>query len=43
LAANLSDSAAARQPHETTGRLIWGGESGDLLPPWSVFWRVDAR
>jgi maltooligosyltrehalose trehalohydrolase len=43
LMANLSDGAIAHQRHETTGHQIWGGESGDLLPPWSVFWRLDAR
>jgi maltooligosyltrehalose trehalohydrolase len=43
LMASLSDSAMAHQPRETTGRQIWGGESGDLLPPWSVFWRLDAH
>jgi malto-oligosyltrehalose trehalohydrolase len=43
LTANLSGSAIAHQRHETTGRQIWGGESGDLLSPWSVFWRLDAR
>jgi maltooligosyltrehalose trehalohydrolase len=43
LMANLSDSAMAHQPRETAGRQIWGSESGDRLPPWSVFWRLDAR
>jgi maltooligosyltrehalose trehalohydrolase len=43
LAANLSNSAIAHQRHETTGRPIWGGERGDLLPPWSVFWRLETH
>ena len=43
LTANLSGSGIARQRRETAGRQIWGGESGDLLPPWSVFWRLEAR
>jgi maltooligosyltrehalose trehalohydrolase len=43
LMANLSDSAMAHQPRETAGLQIWGSESGDRLPPWSVFWRLDAR
>jgi maltooligosyltrehalose trehalohydrolase len=43
LAANLSDSAITHQQRETAGRPIWGGERGDRLPPWSVFWRLDAR
>jgi maltooligosyltrehalose trehalohydrolase len=43
LMANLSDSAMAHQPRETASRQIWGSESGNRLPPWSVFWRLDAR
>jgi maltooligosyltrehalose trehalohydrolase len=43
LSANLSNTALARGPDETTGAAIWGGEAGDLVPPWSVFWRLEAR
>ena len=43
LTANLSNRAIAHQPGETTGTPIWGGEFSDPLPPWSVFWRLDAR
>ena len=43
LTANLSNRAIAYQPGETTGTSIWGGEFSDPLPPWSVFWRLDAR
>ena len=40
LEANLSTSEIAHKPTETTGAQIWGGETGDLIPPWSVFWRI---
>src|ERR1700730_17394636 len=43
LLANLSNRAIAHQPGETTGTPIWGSEFSDPLPPWSVFWRLDAR
>jgi malto-oligosyltrehalose trehalohydrolase len=43
LMANLSSREIASQRHETTGSPIWGGESRDLLPPWSVFWQLEAR
>jgi maltooligosyltrehalose trehalohydrolase len=43
LLANLSNRAIAHQPGETTGTPIWGGEVSDPIPPWSVFWRLDAR
>ena len=42
LLANLS-GAAAEYPTEVTGTSIWGGEAGKTIPPWSVFWRLDAR
>jgi maltooligosyltrehalose trehalohydrolase len=42
LLANLSVDAAER-PTEATGTPIWGGEAGETIPPWSVFWRLDAR
>jgi maltooligosyltrehalose trehalohydrolase len=37
LIANLSDQDIAH-PNNTAGTPIWGGEPGDRLPPWSVFW-----
>jgi len=40
LAANLSANEVARTSTHTTGTPIWGGETGDRLPPWSVFWRI---
>jgi maltooligosyltrehalose trehalohydrolase len=43
LLANLSNGGIAHQRRETAGRQIWGVETGDLLPPWSVFWRLEAR
>jgi maltooligosyltrehalose trehalohydrolase len=43
LLANLSNTAIARGPDETTGTAIWGGTPGNQLPPWSVFWSLGAR
>jgi maltooligosyltrehalose trehalohydrolase len=43
LTANLSAGEVAHQRRETTGHPIWGSETADRLPPWSVFWRLDAR
>jgi maltooligosyltrehalose trehalohydrolase len=43
LTANLSASEIARQPDQATGTPIWGTETGNAMPPWSVFWRLDAR
>jgi maltooligosyltrehalose trehalohydrolase len=42
LLANLSASEIMH-PLETQGALIWGDEASDRLPPWSVFWRLEAR
>jgi maltooligosyltrehalose trehalohydrolase len=42
LLANLADQAVAHRTG-TAGTTIWGGDAGDLLPPWSVFWRLEAR
>lgn len=39
LIANLSDQDIATTS-TITGAPIWGGEAGDRLPPWSVFWRI---
>jgi maltooligosyltrehalose trehalohydrolase len=43
LLANLSTRAVARKQGEMSGTAIWGGEAGEVLPPWSVFWRIEAR
>jgi malto-oligosyltrehalose trehalohydrolase len=43
LAANLSTREIAHQPAQPAGTAIWGGDAGELLPPWSVFWRIAAR
>ena len=43
LLANLSNTALARGPDETTGTAIWGGKPGNELSPWSVFWSLGAR
>ena len=43
LLANLSTSAVARKQGEMNGTAIWGSEAGEVLPPWSVFWRMEAR
>jgi maltooligosyltrehalose trehalohydrolase len=40
LVANLSNSEVAHKRSAATGTPIWGGEAGDLIPPWSVFWRI---
>jgi maltooligosyltrehalose trehalohydrolase len=42
LLANLS-ADANEHPTEATGTVVWGGEAGTTIPPWSVFWRLDAR
>jgi malto-oligosyltrehalose trehalohydrolase len=43
LEANLSNNAIARRPREPAGALIWGGEAGETMSPWSVFWRLESR
>ena len=43
LDANLSNDEIARPEIEPTGTPIWGGEIAGLMPPWSVFWRLEAR
>jgi maltooligosyltrehalose trehalohydrolase len=40
LTANLSASEIAAPAREPAGRNIWGTEPGNLLPPWSVIWRI---
>ncbi len=42
LLANLSDQACAHRTG-TSGMNIWGGDAGDRLAPWSVFWHLEAR
>ena len=42
LLANLSPDDITRQRSAMDGTAIWGGEIGEVLPPWSVFWRVAA-
>jgi len=43
LEANLSTGEVAHQRSKTTGTPIWGGETSEPIPPWSVFWRLEAR
>jgi malto-oligosyltrehalose trehalohydrolase len=43
LEANLSNNEMARRPGEPAGAPIWGGEPEDVMPPWSVFWRMESR
>jgi maltooligosyltrehalose trehalohydrolase len=43
LRANLSPVEIAHEPGEMTGAQIWGGETGNIIPPWSVFWRIGGR
>jgi maltooligosyltrehalose trehalohydrolase len=40
LSANLSSAEIAGQASQTPDAPIWGGEAGERLPPWSVFWRI---
>jgi maltooligosyltrehalose trehalohydrolase len=39
--ANLSGQAIRHQA--TAGKIIWGGDIGDSIQPWAVFWRLEAR
>jgi maltooligosyltrehalose trehalohydrolase len=43
LVANLSNSEMSRKASAASGTPIWGGEASDLVPPWSVFWRIGGR
>jgi len=38
--ANLSPQKITNASSHMQGTPIWGGEPGDRLPPWSVFWRI---
>ncbi|WP_291853448.1 malto-oligosyltrehalose trehalohydrolase [Bradyrhizobium sp.] len=40
LTANLSDRAVNRPADAYPGTAIWGRESSDGVPPWSVLWRM---
>jgi maltooligosyltrehalose trehalohydrolase len=40
LTANLSANEIANTSTQATGTPIWGGEAGERLPPWSVFWHI---
>ncbi len=40
LLANLSKEPARRPDDWPHGAPIWGGEPGETLPPWSVFWGI---
>jgi maltooligosyltrehalose trehalohydrolase len=40
LTANLSSADITRPAPQTPGTPIWGGEAGEHLSPWSVFWRI---
>jgi maltooligosyltrehalose trehalohydrolase len=42
LKANLSPGEIAHKRGEPAGIPIWGRETGELIPPWSVFWRLEA-
>jgi maltooligosyltrehalose trehalohydrolase len=43
LRANLSRNEITGKPRETNGISIWGGAPGDVMMPWSVFWRLEPR
>ena len=40
LTANLSSNEVAHAAAHATGSSIWGGDPGDRLRPWSVYWRM---
>jgi malto-oligosyltrehalose trehalohydrolase len=40
LLANLSAKEAARTLDVALGRSIWGGDTPETLPPWSVYWGI---
>lgn len=43
LRANLSNQEIGEHQRETDGIPIWGSMSGDVMKPWSVFWRLEPR
>ena len=42
LMANLSNCEITGTPRGANGIPIWGGVPGDVISPWSVFWRIAA-
>ncbi len=40
LIANLSSQEIGNASQLAAGAPIWGGDPGDRLPPWSVYWRL---
>jgi malto-oligosyltrehalose trehalohydrolase len=42
LRANLS-TTAIDQVKQPAGNRLWGGETGRMMPPWSVLWHLDRR
>jgi maltooligosyltrehalose trehalohydrolase len=43
LLANLSDQDIAHKIGEVSGIRIWGGDAGNSVTPWSVYWHIGAR
>jgi maltooligosyltrehalose trehalohydrolase len=43
LLANLSDQITAHKQSQLSDTGIWGGDAGDTIAPWSVFWHIGAR
>jgi maltooligosyltrehalose trehalohydrolase len=43
LKANLSNGAIVDKQGKTASVLIWGHETGETVPRWSVSWRLEAR
>jgi maltooligosyltrehalose trehalohydrolase len=43
LTANLSKREIAHNRSEATGTPIWGGETRDVIAPWSVFWHLEVQ
>ncbi len=43
LTANLSNREIVHKRSEATGTPIWGGETSDMIAPWSVSWRLEAQ
>jgi maltooligosyltrehalose trehalohydrolase len=43
LTANLSKREIVHKRSEATGTTLWGGETSDVIAPWSVFWRLEAQ
>jgi maltooligosyltrehalose trehalohydrolase len=42
LTANLSATNIVQPAGEAAGRPIWGEQPTKILPPWSVFWRIES-